>query len=180
MKAILAINEFNVIGNGDELIWHIPEDLKFFKRITTGKTVVMGRKTFESLKMPNGLPNRQNKVLTRGMQNLSPNVFPISSWSEIEDDAFIIGGATLYNYGFANKLFDEIFVTQVKSSNSIQTGTSLEFDLFGVIPKVQTGTCIFQDEIWYYHGNDEGFVISENSEFQFRIGILRRIANGNN
>lgn len=175
MKAILAINEFNVIGDGDDLIWRIPEDLKFFKRITTGKTVVMGRKTFDSLKMPNGLPNRQNVVLTRGGQNFSPNIAIISDLGEVDNDAFIIGGATLYNYGFANKLFDEVFVTQVKSINSIQTGTSLDFDLFGAIPKIQTGTCMFRGEIWYYHGNDEGFVVSENPEFEFRIGILRRI-----
>lgn len=175
MKAILAINEFNVIGDGDDLIWHIPEDLKFFKRITTDKTVVMGRKTFDSLKMPSGLPNRRNVVLTRGGQNFSQDITIISDWDEIDTDAFIIGGAALYNYGFGNKLFDEIFVTQVKSVNCIQTGTRLDFDLFGAIPKIQTGTCMFQDEIWYYHGNDEGFVVSENPEFEFRIGILRRI-----
>ena len=60
---IVAIGKNNEIGKKNKLIWHIPEDLKNFKKITTGKTVVMGRKTHESI--GKALPNRKNIILTR-------------------------------------------------------------------------------------------------------------------
>ncbi len=62
-KAIAAMSENRVIGSGNQIPWHLPEDFKWFKRTTLGKTVVMGRRTFESLGRP--LPNRINVVLTR-------------------------------------------------------------------------------------------------------------------
>ena len=60
---IVAIGKNREIGKGNKLLWHIPEDLKNFKEITTGKTVIMGRKTFESIGRP--LPNRKNIVLSK-------------------------------------------------------------------------------------------------------------------
>ena len=60
---IVAIGKNSEIGKGNKLLWHIPEDLKNFKEITTGKTVIMGRKTFESIGRP--LPNRKNIVLSK-------------------------------------------------------------------------------------------------------------------
>ena len=62
-KAIAAMSENRVIGNGNKIPWHLPEDFKWFKKITSGNVVVMGRKTFESLGRP--LPNRINVILTR-------------------------------------------------------------------------------------------------------------------
>ena len=59
LSIIVAVGNNNVIGKDNKLIWHIPEDLKRFKKITTGKTIIMGRKTFESLGEP--LPNRKHK-----------------------------------------------------------------------------------------------------------------------
>src|ERR1041384_8375655 len=76
MKAIAAMSENRVIGNGNKIPWHIPEDFKWFKKMTTGNVVVMGRKTFESLGKP--LPNRTNLILTRHPQQLiraHPDVF---------------------------------------------------------------------------------------------------------
>lgn len=60
---IVAIGKNNGIGKNNQLLWHIPEDLKNFKKITTGKTVIMGRNTYESIGRP--LPNRVNIVLSR-------------------------------------------------------------------------------------------------------------------
>jgi len=62
-KAIAAMSENRVIGNGNKIPWHLPEDFKWFKKMTSGNVVVMGRKTFESLGRP--LPNRINVILTR-------------------------------------------------------------------------------------------------------------------
>ena len=63
LSIIVAVAENNIIGGDNKLLWHIPEDLKRFKSITSGNTIVMGRKTFESL--PGVLPNRKHVVITR-------------------------------------------------------------------------------------------------------------------
>ena len=75
-KAIAAMSLNRVIGAGNKIPWHLPEDFKWFKQTTMGNVVVMGRKTFESLGKP--LPNRKNLVLTRHPQKLikdHPEIF---------------------------------------------------------------------------------------------------------
>jgi dihydrofolate reductase len=75
-KAIAAMSENRVIGHGNKIPWHLPEDFKWFKKMTSGNVVVMGRKTFESIGKP--LPNRKSLVLTRHPQHLihaHPEVF---------------------------------------------------------------------------------------------------------
>jgi dihydrofolate reductase len=75
-KAIAAMSLNRVIGAGNQIPWHLPEDFKWFKQVTMGNVVVMGRKTFESLGKP--LPNRQNLILTRRPQSLikkHPEIF---------------------------------------------------------------------------------------------------------
>ena len=74
LSIIVAIAENNVIGKDNKLLWHVPEDLKRFKSITSGNIIIMGRKTFESL--PGVLPNRKHIIITRD-ENYSvdnPNV----------------------------------------------------------------------------------------------------------
>jgi dihydrofolate reductase len=71
-KAIAAMSQNRVIGQGNKIPWHLPEDFKFFKRMTTGHVVVMGRKTFESLGKP--LPNRTNLILTRHSRKLKTSL----------------------------------------------------------------------------------------------------------
>jgi dihydrofolate reductase len=71
MKAIAAMSLNRVIGRDNQIPWHLPEDFKWFKRLTTGHFVLMGRKTFESLGRP--LPNRTNIVLTRAPRKLARN-----------------------------------------------------------------------------------------------------------
>ena len=68
---IVAIGNNNEIGKNNKLLWHIPEDLKKFKEITQGKTVIMGRNTYESIGKP--LPNRHNIVLSKNLKSLSSN-----------------------------------------------------------------------------------------------------------
>ena len=84
LSIIVAIANNNVIGKDNKLIWHLPDDLKRFKNLTTGKTIIMGRKTFESLGRV--LPNRKHIVLTRNSDFKVDNamVEVVHNISEIE------------------------------------------------------------------------------------------------
>src|ERR1041384_4405667 len=103
-KAIAAMSENRVIGNGNKIPWHLPEDFKWFKKMTTGNIVVMGRKTFESIGKP--LPNRQTIVLSRcGFQH--PGVRTAASLDEVAamptltGELFLCGGAEIYAQGLS-------------------------------------------------------------------------------
>ncbi len=97
MIAIAAMSPGRVIGADGRIPWHLPDDLKFFKRTTLGHVIVMGRKTFESLGRP--LPGRENWVVSRTAELEGVRVF--RSPEEVCDPAdgrqlFVIGGAELY------------------------------------------------------------------------------------
>lgn len=136
MKIIIAVNQHNVIGVGDQLLEHIPEDLQRFKQITTNQTVVMGWNTFKSLNRISGLPDRENYVLTRKSaeewSNLQQegfvghNVHRIADWEDIRKmdrdtpgGVFIIGGAALYNHAISHGYVDEIIVTQIQQAQPV-------------------------------------------------------------
>ena len=98
MKAIAAMSLNRVIGRDNKIPWHLPEDFKWFKQLTTGQVVVMGRRTFESIGRP--LPHRETIVLSKTARSL-PGVRIIASLDELdlqhEDrDVFICGGAEVY------------------------------------------------------------------------------------
>jgi Dihydrofolate reductase len=102
-----------VIGSGNSIPWHLPEDFKWFKQITTGNVIVMGRKTFESIGRP--LPNRETIVLSRG-DFQHPGVRTIQSLAEIDlqgesREVFICGGAQIYAQTLA--LCSDLFLTLV-------------------------------------------------------------------
>lgn len=99
LRAIVAMAEDRLIGRDGGLPWHLPEDLRFFRRMTTGHAVVMGRKTWESIGRP--LPNRRNIILSRSKMSLPEGVEWISGPAElgelgIETDVYVIGGAQIY------------------------------------------------------------------------------------
>ena len=106
-----------LIGKENQLPWHLPADLKHFKRVTMGKPIVMGRKTFESIGKP--LPGRVNIVLTRRDTYQMPGCIVVSSLDNAIEAAgpvkevMIIGGATLY--GEALPRADRIYLTQVQA-----------------------------------------------------------------
>lgn len=109
---IVAIAKNNAIGKDNELLWHISGDLKRFKNITTGHTVIMGRRTFFSL--PNGaLPNRRNIVITDCPDDCCPGAEIVSSIEEAinkcnpAEENFIIGGGMIYTQFLpkANKIY---------------------------------------------------------------------------
>jgi dihydrofolate reductase len=112
-KAIAAMSENRVIGRGAKIPWHLPEDFKWFKKMTTGQIIVMGRKTFESI--GKALPNRETIVLTRG--NFSfPGARTATSLSAIAlgeaREVFVCGGAEVYAQ--ALPLCSDIYLTLVK------------------------------------------------------------------
>lgn len=94
--AVVAMASNRVIGRDGQLPWHLPGDLKFFKKLTSGGTIIMGRKTYESIGRP--LPNRRNIVLSKSLESapegceLARDIDAI----DIDGDAFVIGGAQIY------------------------------------------------------------------------------------
>ncbi len=123
---IVAIGKNSEIGKGNKLLWHIPEDLKNFKEITTGKTVIMGRKTFESIGRP--LPNRKNIVLSKNgdkesfeqkgielYQNLE-NL--IADYKNSEEEIFIIGGEQIYREFMQKGLVRRLYISYIEFSDS--------------------------------------------------------------
>ena len=98
---IVAKAENNVIGNDNQLIWHLSSDLKRFKQLTSGHPIIMGRKTYDSIGKP--LPNRTNIVITRnsdfkveGILTTNSLHEAIEKGKEIDSEIFIIGGGNIY------------------------------------------------------------------------------------
>ena len=147
ISIIVAVAENNIIGGDNNLLWHIPEDLKRFKEITSGNTIIMGRKTFESL--PGVLPNRKHIIITRD-KNYSvdnPNVEVIHNLSEVinkyknaPETAFIIGGGEVYKQLIHS--VDKIFLTKVyKSFNGDTTFPQIDFNEFNIEFESEILTC---------------------------------------
>ena len=110
---IVAKAENNVIGNENQLIWHLSSDLKRFKSLTSGHPILMGRKTYESIGKP--LPNRTNIVITRNEEWKEVGVFTSNSLEEaikkakeFDDEIFIIGGGNIYKQSMEFADFLEI------------------------------------------------------------------------
>lgn len=122
LSLIVAVAQNNAIGRNNELLWHISEDLKYFKSTTTGHPVIMGRKTYESIGRP--LPGRRNIVLTRGEMEIPPVKNPQTTSMEIvhsleqvyeiasgEEEFFVMGGGMLYNETFGKA--DYLYLTKI-------------------------------------------------------------------
>ena len=101
---IAAVAQNNALGKNNELIWHLPADLKRFKKITSGHHIIMGRKTFESLNKP--LPNRTTIIITRNRNYKAENCIVVNSLSSAlvaaksDQNPFILGGAEIYRQAF--------------------------------------------------------------------------------
>ena len=113
LSIIVAVAKNNVIGKDNKLIWHLPEDLKRFKKLTTGHTIIMGRKTFDSLGWV--LPNRKHVILCNDREmniddenvEVLEDISMLKEYVESEEENFVIGGATIYKLliPYANKLY---------------------------------------------------------------------------
>ncbi len=147
LSIIVAVSENNIIGGDNKLLWHIPEDLKRFKAITSGHSIVMGRKTFESL--PGILPNRKHIIITRDKSYSvdNNNVEVIHSLSEVinkyknsSETAFIIGGGEIYAQLI--HIVDKLFLKKVfKSFNGDTSFPQIDFEEFTVDFQSEIFTC---------------------------------------
>src|SRR4051794_7100622 len=119
---IVAIAENNAIGKNNQLLWHLPADLKHFKQVTSGRSIIMGRKTFDSVGKP--LPNRRNIVVTRQNINIEgcevvKSVDEGLALCAGKDEVFIGGGAEIYK--LAMDKTDRIYLTVVHQSFDADT-----------------------------------------------------------
>lgn len=118
ISLIIAVAEDRAIGDKGNLLWHLSSDLKRFKAITTGHTIIMGRKTYDSL--PNGaLPNRRNIVISRQLKSLKDaevysDIDEALKATSDEDIVYIIGGGEIYKKTFPRA--DELHITLVHKS----------------------------------------------------------------
>ncbi|QTD36877.1 dihydrofolate reductase [Polaribacter batillariae] len=114
---IAAIAKNNALGKNNDLIWHLPADLKRFKKVTTGHHILMGRNTFESIGKP--LPNRTTIIITRNNNYFKDGCLIANSIENAIDlakedaEIYIIGGAQIYKEAMANNLADQLDITLV-------------------------------------------------------------------
>lgn len=118
INIVAAVAENGAIGRDNSLMWHLGEDLKYFKRLTTGHPVIMGRKCYDSIGRP--LPDRKNIVISRDNPAVAEGVTLVHSLKEALDAAsgdgecFIIGGGQIYAQ--ALPLADALYITRVFAS----------------------------------------------------------------
>lgn len=116
ISIIVAVAQGGVIGGGGDLLWHISEDLRRFKQITSEHTVIMGRKTYDSIGRP--LPRRRNIVITRSEEWSAEGCERASSLEQAvgmcegEQEIFVIGGGEIYRQ--AMPLADRLYLTRVE------------------------------------------------------------------
>jgi len=150
LSIIVAKAKNNIIGKDNKIIWHLPEDLKHFKNITTGHTIIMGRKTFESLGRV--LPNRKHIIFSNNPSfNVNEeNVKVVHSLLEIQDliegkeEAFVIGGAMIYN--FLMPYVKKMYVTEIDK----------EFEGDTFFPKID-------DNMWKETSREKGIKDDKNN-----------------
>ncbi len=115
LSLIVATDQENGIGKDNQLLWRLPNDLKFFKKVTSGHSIIMGRKTYESVGKP--LPNRRNIVISRQADLKIEGVEVFDSLEnainacKTEDEYFVIGGGEIYRQALTKA--DQIYLTKV-------------------------------------------------------------------
>lgn len=130
LSLIVAASENNVIGKDNGLIWHLSADLKRFKALTTGHSIIMGRKTFESIGKP--LPNRRNIIISASLSipvtgcEIVPSIDAALELVQREEEAFVIGGGSVYRALWEKA--DRLYLTRIQ--------TNVEGDTF--IPEIQS------------------------------------------
>ncbi|WP_166385794.1 dihydrofolate reductase [Polaribacter sp. 11A2H] len=150
---IAAIAKNNALGKDNDLIWHLPADLKRFKKVTSGHHILMGRNTFESIGKP--LPNRTTIIITRNKEYFKDGCLIANSIEEAiemvenKDEIFIIGGAQIYKETIEKKLADRLDITLVHHE--------FEADVF--FPEIDL-------TIWE-EASRENFIADEKNKFDF-------------
>ena len=161
LSIVVAKAKNNIIGKNNELVWHLPEDLKRFKNLTTGHTIIMGRKTFESLGRV--LPNRKHIIFSKNpdFKVKDENVEVVHSLLQIQEliegneEVFVIGGAMIYN--FLMPYVKKMYVTQIDK----------EFEGDAFFPKID-------ENIWKETDREKG-IKDENNNLDYEFITYERI-----
>ena len=159
LSIVVAVGKNNIIGKENGLLWHLPNDLKHFRKITEGHTIIMGRKTFESIGRV--LPNRRHIVLTRSSDLQVEGVEKASSIEEVlklvenEEEAFVIGGGEIYRQFLP--LVQRIYMTEV----------DIEKDADVFFPAI--------DSLEWKVVEEEPGVLDERNTIPHRFLILERV-----
>ena len=158
---IVAMGKNREIGKENQLLWHLPKDLKRFKELTSGYPIIMGRKTYESIGKP--LPNRTNIVISRKNDWFEEGILIVGSIKEavkfakkIDEEVFVIGGGNIYEQTI--DLADKLEVTLVDAV--------LDADTF--FPKIN-------EKIWQ-KTNEERHQKDEKNEFDFCFQTCERVS----
>lgn len=142
LSIIAAVAKNNVIGNKNNLIWNLPEDLKRFKRITSGHTIIMGRKTFESLGRI--LPDRKHVIITNNInysidnQNVEVinNLDFLEKYIKSEEESFVIGGASIYKE--LMPLVNKMYITKINEEfEGDAYFPQIDFNQWSLVEKVK-------------------------------------------
>ncbi len=148
ISIIVAASENNVIGINNQLPWHLPKDLAYFKKVTIGKTIIMGRKTYESIGFP--LPNRINILITRDKNYKVNNekvkvAFSLEQAIEIseklskDNEIFIIGGEQIFKYALEQNLVDNIYLNRILAKFDGDTFLpNINFDNWNLMSKEES------------------------------------------
>jgi dihydrofolate reductase len=131
IKLIVAMDINRGIGKDNDLMWHLPSDMRFFKETTLNQIVVMGRKNYESIPEKfRPLPNRENVILTRNQDFIAENCLIFNSVRDVivhyktdrtGRDIFIIGGGQIYKEVLDLDVIDEMYITHVEHSFDADT-----------------------------------------------------------
>jgi dihydrofolate reductase len=122
VSLIVAVSENKVIGKDNDLAWHLPDDMSFFKNSTKGHHIIMGRKNYDSIPLKyRPLPNRTNIIVTRQEGYTAEGCIVVHSIEEgIElarkagdQEPFVIGGGQIYSYSLEKNLIDRVYLTRV-------------------------------------------------------------------
>lgn len=117
---IAAVAQNNVIGKDNDLVWHMPADLKYFKQTTAGHYIIMGRKTFESFGKP--LKHRTHIIVTRNKEYTYPGCYIVHNLDDAfkiaaennQQEVFILGGAEIYRQSIGRS--DRLYITEIKET----------------------------------------------------------------
>ncbi len=146
VSLICALGNNNEIGRGNELLWRISEDLKRFKRITTGHSIVMGRKTYESIGRP--LPNRTNIIMTRDesfeaegcvVVHTLDSALNVAASSDGSDEVFIVGGGEIYKQTI--DMADRLYLTLVDDAPADADTFFPDYSEFSRVIESSVGHC---------------------------------------
>ncbi|ADU31667.1 dihydrofolate reductase [Evansella cellulosilytica] len=161
ISMIAAMGKNREIGLNGEMPWHLPNDLKFFKKTTSGHSVLMGRKTYESIGRP--LPNRRNLVVTRSESFHADGVEVLHSLDDVkplvnsEEEFFVIGGATLYEQ--LMPIAKRLYITSINA----------EFEADTYFPAI--------DEIEWKIVSSEKGIVDEKNKYEHTFQVFERTSN---